>query len=104
MPKKVLFSNDPVVPNIMGYLEAKRTGKNPQITQDETNSTQTNQNNSNSSTTDFAIVNALNRNSLILEKIEEDGLPAYLVNDIKSAKKMRDKIKEVNKLESKAKL
>jgi hypothetical protein len=26
-PKKVLFSNDPVVPNIVGYLEAKRTGK-----------------------------------------------------------------------------
>lgn len=104
VPKKVLFSNDPVVPNIMGYLEAKRTGKNPQITQDETNSTQTNQNNSNGSTTDVAVVNALNRNSLILEKIEEEGLPAYLVNDIKTAKKMRDKIKEVNKLESNAKL
>jgi hypothetical protein len=27
VPKKVLFSNDPVVPNIVGYLEAKRTGK-----------------------------------------------------------------------------
>lgn len=104
VPKKVLFSNDPVVPNIMGYLEAKRTGKNPQITQDETNSTQTNKNNSNGSTTDVAVVNALNRNSFILEKIEEDGLPAYLVNDIKTAKKMRDKIKEVNKLESNAKL
>jgi hypothetical protein len=29
--KKVLFSNDPVVPNI-GYLEAKRTGKTPNTT------------------------------------------------------------------------
>jgi hypothetical protein len=34
VPKKVLFSNDPVVPNIVGYLEAKRTGKT-QIQQDE---------------------------------------------------------------------
>jgi hypothetical protein len=104
VPKKVLFSNDPIVPNIVGYLEAKRTGKNPQMPQEESASVQTNQSTSGGNTMDVAVVNALNRNSLILEKIEEDGLPAYLVNDIKTAKKMRDKIKEVNKLESNAKL
>jgi hypothetical protein len=32
VPKKVLFSNDPVVPNIVGYLEAKRTGKTHKYT------------------------------------------------------------------------
>jgi hypothetical protein len=40
VPKKVLFSNDPVVPNIVGYLEAKRTGKT-QIQQDEASNSQT---------------------------------------------------------------
>jgi Na+-translocating ferredoxin:NAD+ oxidoreductase RnfC subunit len=45
----------------------------------------------------------LNRNSAILEKIEDDGIPAYLENNIKNAKKIRDKIK-VNKLETNAKL
>ena len=104
VPKKVLFSNDPVVPNIVGYLEAKRTGKNPQMPQQEQANTQINQSASGGNIMDVAVVNALNRNSLILEKIEEDGLPAYLVNDIKTAKKMRDKIKEVNKLETNAKL
>jgi hypothetical protein len=104
VPKKVLFSNDPVVPNIVGYLEAKRTGKNPQMQQDEASNTQTNQSSSNGNTIDIAVVNALNRNSAILEKIEDDGIPAYLENNIKNAKKMRDKIKEVNKLETNAKL
>lgn len=103
VPQKVLFSNDPVMPNIMGYLEAKRQGKTPQMPQEEQANTQINQSPSGGNTMDVAVVNALNRNSLILEKIEEDGLPAYLVNDIKTAKKMRDKIKEVNKLETNAK-
>jgi hypothetical protein len=49
VPKKVLFSNDPVVPNIVGYLEAKRW-QNPQIQQDEASNSQTNQSSSNSNT------------------------------------------------------
>ncbi|MBC5840737.1 phage tail tape measure protein [Flavobacterium sp. F-380] len=105
VPQKVLFSNDPVVPQIMGYLEAKRTGKSP-LSQDDPASTNTSSSNSGSGSNemDIAVVNALNRNSEVLEKLEEDGLTAYLVNDIKTAKKMRDKIKEVNKLETNAKL
>jgi hypothetical protein len=35
---------------------------------------------------DIAVVNALNRNSAILEKIEDDGIPAYLENNIKTLK------------------
>jgi hypothetical protein len=42
VPKKVLFSNDPVVPNIVGYLEAKRTGKTHKYKTRASNS-QTNQ-------------------------------------------------------------
>jgi hypothetical protein len=34
---------------------------------------------------DIAVVNALNRNSAI-EKIEDDGIPAYLENNIKKKK------------------
>jgi hypothetical protein len=90
-----LFSNDPVVPNIVGYLEAKRTGKTHN-NKDEASNSQTNQSSSNSNTLDIAVVNALNRNSAILEKIEDDGIPAYLENNIKNAKKIRIKSKKEN--------
>lgn len=104
VPQDVLFSNDPVVPNIVGYLEAKRTGKQPMTSQDEPGSSPANgQSISGGSYSDMQVVNALNRNSNILEKIEEEGLQAYLVNDYKTAKKMRDKIKEVTKNETNAK-
>lgn len=104
VPKKVLFSNDPVVPNIIGYLEAKRQGKNPQTPQEKSTVSASAQSGSGSSEINQQVVNSLNRNSAILEKIEENGIPAFLENDIKTAKKMRDKIKEVTKLESKSKL
>ena len=103
IPKKVLFGNDPVVPNIVGYLEAKRTGKEPNVQDDGRTSTTTSQGGSVSASTDIQVVNALNRNSAILEKIEDEGLKSYLVNDYQTAKKMRDKIKEVTKLETNAK-
>jgi hypothetical protein len=48
--------------------------------------TQTNQSSSNSNTLDIAAVNALNRNSAILEKIEDDGIPAYLETILKTQK------------------
>jgi hypothetical protein len=41
--KKVLFSNDPVVPNIVGYLEAKRTGKTHKYNKTKPAILQTNQ-------------------------------------------------------------
>jgi len=103
VPKKVLFSNDPVVPNIVGYLEAKRTGKQPTIQDDSGSASATSQGGSASASTDLQLINAFNRNSAILEKIEDEGLQAYLVNDYQAAKKMRDKIKEVTKLETNAK-
>lgn len=104
VPNKVLFSNDPVMPNIMGYIEAKRQGKTPQIQEESNPVTQNNPSGSSGGAMDIAVVNALNRNSSILEKIEEDGVIAVLENNIKTAKKMRDRIKEVNKLESNAKI
>jgi uncharacterized small protein (DUF1192 family) len=103
VPKKVLFSNDPIVPNIVGYLEAKRTGKNPQMPQEEQANTPMNQSGSSSSQETTALAVLVSRAVVVLEKIEEDGVVAYLENNIKTAKKMRDKIKEVNKLETNAK-
>lgn len=104
IPKKVLFSNDPVVPNIVGYLEAKRTGKQPMNPGDDNGSSPAGgQSSSGGSSSDLLVVNALNRNSAILEKIEDEGIQSYLVNDYKTAKKMRDKIKEVTKNETNAK-
>jgi uncharacterized small protein (DUF1192 family) len=106
IPEKVLFSNDPVVPNIVGYLEQKRQGKNPSLAKEETTT------NTASTTGALAgvsealimqIITSLDRNSAILEKIDKEGLEAFLVNDIKTAKKIRDKIKELTKLENKAK-
>lgn len=103
VPNKVLFSNDPVVPNIMGYLDAKKQGKTPQLQEDIGSSSTTSQGGSGSASTDMQVVYALNRNSAILEKLEDDGVQAYLVNDYQAAKKMRDKIKEVTKNETNAK-
>ncbi|MBC7847272.1 MAG: hypothetical protein H7Y10_12345 [Flavobacterium sp.] len=104
VPNKVLFSNDPVVPNIVGYLEAKRTGKQPMNPQDETSSSSTSSQSGSGSSQNNSILNTLiQRLSAILEKIEEEGIQSYLVNDYKTAKKMRDKIKEVTKNETNAK-
>lgn len=104
VPKKVLFSNDPVVPNIVGYLEAKRTGKQPMNPQDESGSSPVGGQSGSGGSQNNSILNALiQRLSAILEKIEEEGLQAYLINDYKTAKKMRDKIKEVTKNETNAK-
>lgn len=104
VPQNVLFSNDPVVPQIMGYLEAKRNGKTPK-TQEEPIATDQNKNSGSSSSQETnALANLVYRAVVVLEKLEEDGVVATLVNDIKSAKKIRDKIKEVNKLETNAKL
>jgi hypothetical protein len=103
VPKKVLFSNDPAVPNIVGYLEAKRTGKQPMTQEDAGSSATNSQGGSASAVVGMQVVNALNRNSNILEKLEEDGVRSYLVNDYQTAKKMRDKIKEVTKNETNAK-
>lgn len=106
VPQKVLFSNDPVMPNIMGYLEAKRQGKQPQLQEEPNPIASNSQTAAAAAGSDLypAVVNALNRNSEILEKIEEDGVPAYLVDDIKTARKMRNRIKELEKLEKTAKV
>lgn len=104
IPKKVLFSNDPLVPNIVGYLESKRTGKQPLNPQEETGSSANSQGGSSTSQETTALAVLVSRAVVVLEKLEGEGVEAFLVNDIKTAKKMRDKIKEVTKLETNAKV
>lgn len=103
IPQKVLFGNDPVVPNIVGYLESKRKGNNP----NSFDRSISDENSMGSKAPDTGLLlfvaEALNRNSEILEKIEKDGVPAFLENDIKTAKKMRDKIKELEVIENQSK-
>lgn len=102
IPENVLFSNDPVVPNIVGYLEQKRSGGNPTVSTPGENQNNT-QSRSGGSSDSVVMIPVLNRLSDAVEKLTE-GVPAYLENDIPTAKKMREKIKELNLLENKAKL
>jgi TP901 family phage tail tape measure protein len=103
IPENVLFSNDPVVPNIVGYLEQKRTGKQSSKPDDTSVPISNTQSNSSGTQDNSTLVALLNRALDVLEKLEEDGVEAYLVNDIPTAKRMRNKIKELTKLETKAK-
>jgi hypothetical protein len=104
VPQKVLFSNDPVVPHIVGYLEQKRLGKQPSQPEDASAPVKNNQGNSSSAQDTSTLVVLFNRAIDVLEKLEEDGVEAYLVNDIPTAKRMRNKIKELTKLETKGKV
>lgn len=102
IPNKVLFDDDPVMPAIVDYVEAKRSGKTPMTSPTENVSTNENVSvPSNGSASNDKMADALNRNSEILEKIEENGLAAYLSDDLKTMKKIRDKIKELELLENK---
>jgi len=49
-----------------------------------------------------AMVLALNRATAIFEKIEKDGIIAYLSNDLKTAKRVQDSISDYNRLRNKS--
>jgi hypothetical protein len=104
VPKKVLFSNDPIVPNIVSYLEAKRTGKQPANQDTSSSSGSSSTTSSGSSQDNSATLLLLGRAVDVLDKLEKDGFHGWIVNDIPTAKKLRDKIKELTNLESKAKV
>ncbi len=104
IPKNVLFDKDPVMPHIVGYVEAKRTGKKPTFDFPEDNPEEKgNASAGDSSALTLLCVQALDRNSAILEKIEENGMIAYVELDIKTAKKIRTKIKELETIENTSK-
>lgn len=100
IPNKVLFDDDPVMPMIVDYVEAKRTGKPMNSSSSNDSNVQSNQINSSLNNLDTQVADALNRISVILEKIEENGLAAYFKDDLKTMKKIRNKIKEFELLEN----
>ena len=103
-PKKVLMSDDPLVPAIVGYLEAKRTGK---VTASSSSGDYASPQQTVTSSENLALQqktnDSLDRLNVWLEKLEE-GIPAYLENDLKTAKKIRRKLKELETLENQTKL
>ncbi|MEN9907128.1 MAG: hypothetical protein RLZZ540_269 [Bacteroidota bacterium] len=103
VPSDVLFSNDPVVPNIVGYLENKRQGKTNSSNQEEGTTSSAQQTTSVASQDSPAMLSFMARIFQIFDKLEKDGFVGFIENDIKTARKMRDKIKELEKLEKNAK-
>lgn len=101
IPNKVLFDDDPAMPAIIDYVEAKRNGKSPvtspseNVSPNETISSPSSVG-GNSETNDV-----LNRLRELLERMQENGIVAYLNDDLKTMKKIRDKIKELELLENK---
>lgn len=102
-PRKVLFSNDPLVPSIIGYLEAKRTGK---VTATSSSGNYSPPIQSITSPENLAIQQKTNESldklNILLEKLGE-GIPAYLENDLRTAKKIRRKLNELQTLENQTK-
>lgn len=103
VPQKVLFSNDPVVPHIVGYLEGKRTGKITSSNQEEGTMSSSQQTTSVSTQDSPVMLSFMARMFQIFDKLEKEGFVGFIENDIKTARKIRDKIKEVEKLENNAK-
>ena len=104
IPQKVLFSSDPAIPAIMSYLEAKRTGKGFKeggFSDDNTPMVLPAPDVGGSQATPEMLA-TLNRLSSVLERMEEKEWMAFLVNDLKAAKLIRDKIRELEKIENQA--
>ncbi|MBN8565215.1 MAG: phage tail tape measure protein [Flavobacteriales bacterium] len=105
IPEKVLFSSDPAIPQIMSYLEAKRTGKGFKDGGfgDERTPLVLPAPDPGGTLLGNATDATLHRLASILEKLEEKEWMAYLVNDFPTAKKIREKIRELENLENQAK-
>jgi len=104
VPENVLFSRDPVVPNVVDYLERKRQGENPVFNPGQTPETAGESISPILQYENAMLTGLVERAVLVLEKLEADGLETYLVNDLKTARKMKQKIKELSDHESNAKL
>ena len=104
VPRKVLFSDDPLVPSIVGYLEAKRTGKVTATSSSGDYATGNSQMQSaGNSTADPKMLALMDRMANVLEVIEEEGIAAWLVNDLKTAKDLRKKQRELENIENQTK-
>ncbi len=100
--------NQPRIANVAGWLEAQRTQSSTGFADGGStteNITQSSEDihfsDENISSTKLSIV--LNRLSSVLEKIESNGIEAFLLSDAKNGKEMHRAIKEFQKLQNKNK-
>lgn len=97
--------NQPRVANIAGWLETKRTGTSTGF--EEGGYTTTNENRTadvtfkNQDTT--LLATAIIRLNELLEKLENDGVEAFLLSDAQNGKQMHKAIKEFQKIQNKNK-
>lgn len=101
VPAKVLFSDDPEIPRMIDYIEAKRTGRAPSNNYQSESMPSSSSSSGNSNNSEILFV--MSRTLDVLEKIEEKDFIAYLTDDIPTAKKMRERIKKLEEIEKKAK-
>lgn len=109
IPKDVLFSKDPMIPQIVGYVEAKRKGRqgfmDGGFTSDDSEfDTSVNKPAAQTQATGNAeLTAALNKNSEFLEQLLAEGVTGFVVVDVKAAKRIREKQRELEKIENTAK-
>lgn len=99
IPKEVLYDDDPAMPNIMSYVEGKRTGK---IRPGETSEVSNPLAATGSKSNDDLIIwigKVIEKNTAILEKLNVEGIMAWLEVDLPTAKKIRKKIQELEIIE-----
>lgn len=102
VPTDVLYDSDPRTPAVMEYLENKRTGKSTAGFMNETPeniNTTSLSNVSNSELLEY-VVKVVQNNTSVLEQILAGNIEAYLELDVKTAKKIRDKIKQLETIEN----
>lgn len=99
IPSEVLYDNDPAMPSIMSYVEGKRTGKiRPGDTSEVSNPLAATGSKSNDDLIIW-IGKVIEKNTAILEKLNVEGIMAWLEVDLPTAKKIRKKIQELEIIE-----
>lgn len=106
IPENVLFSNDPIVPNVVQYLESKRNGESASF-----NSGSTSVNGGSGGGGDNSpMISVVQANIETMERLRativtlvDEGIAAYVELDLKLAKKIKKKIEELEKIENQAK-
>ncbi|WP_417237182.1 MULTISPECIES: phage tail tape measure protein [Flavobacteriaceae] len=92
----------PMVKEALNYEIARIKGFQNGYYQNETQQPEFNTTN-NTSATDIMLVEALNRNSEILEKLEANGVTAFMDKEMRNIKKLRDEFQRLEKIENKRK-
>lgn len=97
IPANVLYDDDPAMPEIMSYIEGKRTGRVKAGSTSETNDVDVAT--SSGANNEMYLAKVVERNSNLLQKIIEEGIMAWLEIDLPTAKKIRKKIQELEIIE-----